>query len=77
MLKTKVPRTTGLQSATALAVLKRANLVGEIQRTPVAGVAADVVLKSDPPEGTEVDQGSVVVLVVSQDPTVGPNGRTA
>ncbi|MCC6436602.1 MAG: PASTA domain-containing protein, partial [Acidimicrobiales bacterium] len=70
--KVTVPTLAGQTSADALAALKRVGLNGSVQFVPVAGAPGDRVVRSEPAAGVVVDQGSTVVLTVSQALTNGP-----
>ncbi len=60
-----IPTLVGLSRAEALNALSGANLILGSLDQKASDLPADTVLSSDPPEGTLVDEGSSVSLVVS------------
>jgi hypothetical protein len=64
-----VPEVRQQDQATALAVLKRRGLVGQVRTTELAGAKPGTVVEQDPPPDTVVEEGSVVVLTVAKAPS--------
>ena len=63
-----VPSVSGQSAAEAQATLENAGLEVEVQRVTNADVEAGQAVDTDPPEGSEVDEGDTVVLRVSDGP---------
>jgi serine/threonine-protein kinase len=63
-----VPSVAGQSAAEAQATLEDAGLEVEVQRVTDADVEAGQAVDTDPPEGSQVDEGDTVVLRVSQGP---------
>jgi serine/threonine-protein kinase len=64
----KVPDLTGASRADAIAQLAALGLVANVTFEPSTTYDVDQVIRQDPGEGTEVDKGSAVDLVVSSGP---------
>ena len=62
------PSVAGQSAAEAQATLQNAGLGVEVQRVTNGDVEAGQAIDTDPPEGTEVDEGDTVVLRVSGGP---------
>jgi hypothetical protein len=67
--KVLVPEVRQQDQGTALAVLKRRGLIGEVRTVEVAGTVPGLVIDQDPKPDTQVDEGSVVVLTVAKAPS--------
>jgi serine/threonine-protein kinase len=63
-----IPSVAGQSAAEAQATLENAGLEVEVQRVTNADVEAGQAIDTDPPEGSEVDEGDTVVLRVSDGP---------
>ena len=66
-----IPPVTGQSAAEAQATLENAGLEVEVQRVTNADVDAGQAIDTDPPEGSQVDEGDTVVLRVSSGPGLG------
>ena len=64
----RVPRLEGLQLADAEARLAELGLTNDVDREPSEIFDEGQVIRSEPPENSEVNKGSQVLLIVSQGP---------
>ncbi len=70
-----VPAVVGFTEGAAVTAIRNASLTESITRTAHESVPAGIVVSTDPVEGTEVDAGSIVTVVVStgQDEALVPS----